>query len=90
MIHQQGKGPTYALFRVSWRTAVVPSSGFRGGGGRTSPRPSGIRPLQTQRVPLLYYFEIAIFWMTDPKIFLKAPLAPKYFNFEMEARADKT
>ena len=40
--------------------------------------PSGIRPPADPKGPPLYYFEISLFDLTDPKIFLKAPLAPKY------------
>ena len=44
--------------------------GGRGGGGRTA---SGIRPPADPKVPPLHYIH---FWRTDPKIFLKVPLAP--------------
>ena len=60
--------------------------GFRrkgqGGGGQT-PSPQEFEPLPTQR-----YFIRIHFWPTDPKIFLKTPLAPIYTNFEGE-RAPK-
>ena len=43
-------------------------------------------------VPPLYCFAILryLFLVTDPKIFLKAPLALIYTNFEGTARAEKT
>ena len=37
----------------------------------------------------LYYFETSIFWLNGPKIFLKAPLVPKYTYFEGGARIKK-
>ena len=39
--------------------------------------------------PALVLFRGIDFWLTDPKIFLKVPLAPKYTNFEGGARAEK-
>ena len=60
--------------------------GRRGGGGFLLLQ--GFDPLPTQRVFPSSYFETSIFWLTDPKVFLKAPLAPKYINFEGE-RAPK-
>ena len=45
--------------------------------------------MPTQRVPNLYYFEISIFWQTDSKLFLEAPLAPINTNFKGVARAEK-
>ena len=51
------------------------------------PPPKGFEPLPTQMVPPLCYFEISIFG-DGPKIFLKAPLASIYINFEGE-RAQK-
>ena len=60
--------------------------GFKGGGGGgRTPLPSGIRPPADPKGPPFDTFsEIP----TDPKIFLKAPLAPIYTNFEGE-RAPK-
>ena len=52
-----------------------------GGGG-------GIRPPADPKVPPFDTFSEIHFWPTDPKIFLKAPLAPIYTNFEGE-RAPK-
>ena len=49
----------------------------------------GFDPLPTQRVPLCTILRYP-FWETDPKIFLKAPLAPIYTNFQGGARAQKT
>ena len=63
-------------------------SGFRGGGGRTPPPPSGIRPPADPKGPPFDTFSEINFWRTEPKIFLKAPLAPIYTNFEGE-RAPK-
>ena len=57
-----------------------------GGGGR--PFPSGIRPPADPKGPPFDTFSEIPFWPTDPKIFLKAPLAPIYTNFEGE-RAPK-
>ena len=50
-------------------------SGFGGGGGKGGVRSfsQGFDPQPTQRVPPLYFFEISIF-LTDLKVFLKAPL----------------
>ena len=57
------------------------------GGGRSFPQ--GFDPLPTQRVPPPFdTFSEIHFWPTDPKIFLKAPLAPIYAIFEGE-RAPK-
>ena len=50
--------------------------------------PQGFDPLPTQRVPLLNYFEISIL-VTEPKIFLKVPLAPIYTYLKGAARAEK-
>ena len=61
--------------------------GFRGG-GRTPPSPSGIRPPADPKGPPFDTFSEIHFWPTDPKIFLKAPLAPICTNFEGE-RAPK-
>ena len=61
-----------------------------GGGGRTPPPPppSGIRPPADPKGPPFDTFSEIHFCPTDPKIFLKAPLAPIYTNFEGE-RAPK-
>ena len=70
-----------------WIMYWVSGADLGGGGGR--PLPSGIRPPADPRGPPLYYFEKSIL-VTDPKIFLKAPLAPIYTNFEGSgARAKK-
>ena len=51
----------------------------------------GFDPLRTQRFPPpLYSLEDPFFKLTDPKVFLKGPSAPKYNNFEGGARAEKT
>ena len=70
---------------------ILNRGGFRGGGGgrgvfgRT---PSGIRPPADPKGHPFDTFSEIHFWPTDPKIFLKAPLAPIYTNFEGE-RAPK-
>ena len=48
----------------------------------------GFQPLTNQRI-LLWHFKDSHFMPANPKIFLKAPLAPMYTNFEGE-RAPKT
>ena len=58
-----------------------------GGGGWTPPPPQGFELCQPKGSPFDTFSEIH-FWPTDPKIFLKAPLAPIYTNFEGE-RAPK-
>ena len=58
-----------------------------GGGGGDAPH-SGIRPPGDPKVPHFDTFSETHFWPTDPKIFLKAPWAPVYTNFEGE-RAPK-
>ena len=62
--------------------------GFRGGGADASTS-QGFDPLPTQRVPLWYFLRNP-FSVTDPKIFLKAPFAPIYTNFEGERAPKKT
>ena len=62
--------------------------GAGGGGGRFSP--SGIRPPADPKGPPFDTFSEIHFWPTDPKIFLKAPLAPIYTNFEGERAPKKT
>ena len=59
------------------------------GGGRPPP-PSGIRPPADPKGPPFDTFSEIHFWRTDPKIFLKAPLAPIYTNFEGERAPKKT
>ena len=62
-------------------------SGFRrGAGGRLIS--SGIRPPANSKSARGGTFQEVHFWPTDPKIFLNAPLAPIYTNFEGE-RAPK-
>ena len=56
--------------------------------GADAPPPSGIRPPADPKGPPFDTFSEIHFWPTDPKIFLKAPLAPIYTNFEGE-RAPK-
>ena len=64
------------------------NGGFGGGGGGRPPPPSGIRPPADPKGPPSDTFSEIHFWPTDPKIFLKAPWAPIYTNFE-EERAPK-
>ena len=54
-----------------------------------APPPSGIRPPADPKGPPFDTFSEIHFWPTDPKIFLKAPSAPIYTNFEGE-RAPKS
>ena len=49
----------------------------------------GLDHLPTQRVSLCTILRYP-YLLTDPKIFLKAPLAPLYTNCEGEARAENT
>ena len=51
---------------------------------------SGIRPPADLKGPPFDTFSEIHFWPTDPKIFLKAPLAPIYTNFEGERAPKKT
>ena len=68
--------------------ALSPSGADLGGGGGRPP--SGIRPpADPKGLPFDTFSEIH-FWPTDPKIFLKAPLAPIYTNFEGERAPKKT
>ena len=63
----------------------------RGRGGRGNGRPpSGIRPPADPKSPPFDTFSEIHFWPTDPKIFLKAPWAPIYTNFERERAPKKT
>ena len=48
----------------------------------------GIRTSADPKGPRLYYFEVYLF-VTDPKIFLKAPSAPIFTYIEGGARAEK-
>ena len=52
----------------------------------TLPPPSKIRPPADPKGPPFVLFWDIHFWLTDPKTFLKAPLAPSYTNFEGSAR----
>ena len=61
-----------------------------GGGGGRIPPPSGIRPPADPKGPPFDTFSEIHFWPTDPKIFLEAPLAPIYTNFEGERAPKKT
>ena len=72
---------------------MTPNTGvdLGGGAGRRKnppPPPSGIRPPADPKGPPFDTFSEILFWPTDPKVFLRAPLAPIYTNFEGE-RAPK-
>ena len=76
-------------------TSHATTGGFRwgwggGGGGGLGVRlpPSVIRPPADPKGHPFDTFSEIHFWPTDPKIFLKAPWAPIYTNFEGE-RAPK-
>ena len=60
-----------------------------GGGGGGRPFSSGIGRPADPKGPPFGTFQEMLFWPTDPKIFLKAPLAPRYTKFEGGARAEK-
>ena len=60
---------------------IIVRGGFRGG---AESDPSPLRdstPFRPKGSPFDTFSE-SPFWLTDPKIFLKAPLAPIYTNFE--------
>ena len=61
------------------------------GGGRwdASSTPSAIRPPADPKGPPFVLFWDIHFWLTDLKIFVKAPSAPIYTNFLGGARAEK-
>ena len=53
-----------------------------GNEGTGRPFPSGIRPYADPKGPPFCTILRYTFWLTEPKIFLKALLAPKYTKFE--------
>ena len=60
--------------------------GGGGGGGGASAPPLGIwLPADPKGPPFVLFWDIHL-WLTEPKIFLKAPI---YTNFEGGARAEK-
>ena len=61
----------------------------RGGGGADAPS-SGTRPPADPKGPPFDTFLEIHFRPTDPKMFLKAPMAPIYTNFEGERAPKKT
>ena len=82
---------TDVLFFI-WLLAITyslwPGADLGGGGADAPPPSSGILPpADSKGLPFDTFSEIH-FWPTDPKIFLKAHLAPIYTNFEGE-RAPK-
>ena len=70
---------------ISNKWYILSRGGFRGGGAAGG---GGIRPPADPKGPPFDTFSEIHFWQTDPKIFLKAPSAPIYSNFEGE-RAPK-
>ena len=60
-----------------------------GGGGADVPLLRDSTPADPKVPPFDTFSEIH-FWPTDPKIFLKAPLAPIYTSFEGERAPKKT
>ena len=90
---------TLDLFSVCLRSALIASQfwlpsflkehpfrcRFRGGGGGPL---SGWIPCRPKGCPFCTILRYP-YLVTDPKIFLKAPSAPIYINFEGRARADK-
>ena len=59
-------------------------------GGGADAASSGIGPPVDPKGPPFDTFSKIHFWPTDTKIFLKAPLAPIYTNFEGERAPKKT
>ena len=75
---------TKSLTSIPRQSLIITRRGwFRGRGGEIGRPPPPLR----DSTPFDTFLEIH-FWPTDPKIFLKAPLAPIYTNFEGE-RAPK-
>ena len=72
------------LFYVGYICAIRSGADI-GEGGRP---PSRIQPLTDPKGPPLELLSDIQFWLTDPKFFLKAPLAPIYTYFKGE-RAPK-
>ena len=73
---------------LNCRAAPGADLGVGAGGGR--PPPSGIRSPADPKGPPFDTFSEIHFWPTDPKIFLKAPWAPIFTNFEGERAPKKT
>ena len=69
---------------------IEPGADLGGGAGVADAPSSGIRPPADPKGPPFDTFSEIHFWPTDPKIFLKAPLAPIYTNFEGERAPKKT
>ena len=75
-------------YHILFRAGADLGGGGGGAGGRKFFLLRDSTPCRPKGSPLWYYYEIH-FWPTDPKIFLRAPLAQIYTNFEGE-RAPKT
>ena len=76
--------------RNKWFKAGADLGGGGGVGRPLPPPPSGIRPPADPKGPPFDTFSEIHFRPTDPKIFVKAPLAPIYTNFEGERAPNKT
>ena len=74
------------LFYVGY-ICVIRSGADLGEGGRP---PSRIQPLTDPKGPPLELLSDIQFWLTDPKFFLKAPLAPINTYFKGGTCAEKT
>ena len=79
--------PNFFAYFIKWFQAGADLGGGGGGGGRTPPPLRDSTPADPKGPPFDTFSEIH-FWPIDPKICLKAPLAPIYTNFERE-RAPK-
>ena len=91
--------PTLELWIIIYSIVILYSISIKsgvdlGGGGAGSadvpPPPSGIRLPADPKGPPFDTFSEIHFWPTDPKVFLRAPMAPIYTNFEGERAPKKT
>ena len=83
----------YYIRLLTQNFCIWPGADLGGGrGGRPffPPPPSGIRPPADPKGRPFDIFSEINFWPTDLKIFLKAPWAPIYTNFEGERAPKKT
>ena len=67
-------------FSSTSSSIFITRGGFRGRARNGRPSPSGMRPPADPMGPPFELIRDIHFWLTDPKIFLKAPLAPIYTN----------